>query len=210
MRPSLLQFQMMLSAGANRVYATWNPSDMGGNMQLSNGNSRVSAIASSSSDALVRSTIPIVGDVYFEIVINQASAVGGEVIAGGVADASASLSSYVGSATTSTGVWQPNGNVYGGGAVVGNAGTNASATRRYYVAVKASTREVWVCLDGGAWVGGGDPAAGTSPTYTLGGSGDVYAAATASYLVGAYVDLVSDPANFVGSAPAGFTPGLFA
>ena len=73
------------------------------------------------------------------------------------------------------------------------------------LAVDAGTRAVWVKLStAGGWAGGGDPAAGTRPSFVLDGASPI--------LVGGNV---SNPANYVeilaadqhvGVAPSGFSP----
>ena len=72
------------------------------------------------------------------------------------------------------------------------------------------TRGVWLRTDNMApgWRGGGDPAAGTSPTFVFPGSSPIYGGASCDDL-GESVTLVL-PENFVGSPPAGFRAGILA
>lgn len=205
---SVIATQMMMMAGAPSVtYATWNPLDASPNIILFNGNTR--ADRSSSGYDSVRSTAAVSGKRYFELLHRVVSA-GGNSSAGGVSDSSQSVASpnYCGSSTLSAGLWVPPGNVYTNGAVIGSGlGAQPVGVTRSEWAVDSATRKVWVRIHGGAWLLGGDPALGTTPTATLTGSGGIYAMAT-PYTSSWWVDLVSDPANMLGVAPSGFTAGL--
>ena len=84
---------------------------------------------------------------------------------------------------------------------------------RFGVAVDTATRQVWIRQvssgSSGIWAGGGDPAAGTLPSRVLAGTGGLYAAgSTGTVIDTAYVELVSDPSQFWGVPPAGFSAGL--
>ena len=187
------------------AYATWNPLDKAAGITLSNGDSRADGAGGYRS---VRSTASVSGKRYFEMLHNVAS-VGGNSSAHGVSDGTQSLNSpaYVGSTSLSAGVWVPPGGVYTNGPTSSGIGTQPIGVTRTEWAVDSATRKVWVRVHGGAWVGGGDPVTGTSPTATLGGTGGIYAMAT-PFASGWWVDLVSNPTNMTGTAPSGFTAGL--
>lgn len=85
--------------------------------------------------------------------------------------------------------------------------TSASGTqpRTDRIRVAVSGRSFWFAIGAGAWLGGGDPAAGTSPTFTLAGSAPVYVGADADS--GQYVTMLL-PEDYAYAAPSGFTPGI--
>jgi len=199
---------MMARARKNRTAApaaTWNPLDKASGITLSNGNSRADGAGGYYS---VRSTASVSGKRYFEMLINV-TAVGGNSTAKGVSDGTQSLYSphYAGSTSLSAGVWTPSGQIYINGATTSGIGAQPVGVTRTEWAVDSATRKVWVRVHGGAWVGGGDPALGTTPTATLTGSGGIFAMAT-PFHSGEWSDLVSNPANMIGAAPSGFTAGL--
>lgn len=189
-------------------YATWNPSDKDTNVVLSNGNMRADRVSGAGYTS-VRSTNSVVGKRYFELLHNVVTT-GGNTSAGGVSDGTQGISTpnYVGIASLSAGLWVPPGNVYTNGAAIGaGLGAQPGGVTRSEWAIDATTRKIWVRLHGGGWLLGGDPALGTTPTATLTGSAGIFAMAT-PYLATWWIDLVSDPANMLGTAPAGFTAGL--
>lgn len=206
---SVIATQMMMMAGAPSVtYATWNPLDASADIVLTSGNMRADR-SGGGNYVSVRSTAAVSGKQYFELLHNVVST-GGNSSAGGVSDSSQSVSSpnYCGISTLSAGLWVPPGNVYTNGAVIGSGlGAQPVGVTRSEWAVDSATRKVWVRIHGGAWLLGGDPALGTTPTATLTGSGGIHAMAT-PYAVFWWVELVSDPANMLGVAPSGFTAGL--
>lgn len=80
-------------------------------------------------------------------------------------------------------------------------------TTALYAQFAISGRDVWVKTDKmGGWYGGGDPAAGTSPSFTFPGSDPIYAAAGVDD-ASESVELL-DPADYLGTAPAGFRTGI--
>ena len=149
----------------------------------------------------------VTGMCYLSFVVGITSS--GAVVSPGLGDATwggTSAAVYAGSTSTSIGVWGPNGDVYVNGSVVGNVGAIAAGD---FVQIAINTsRQVWVRKGGGAYVGGGDPAAGTSPTATLSGSGDIYPIGSVDRLsttAPRYVQLAPDAASTTGTAPSGFT-----
>src|SRR5690606_23505328 len=70
-------------------------------------------------------------------------------------------------------------------------------------AVDTTTRQVWLRLGTGAWYGGGDPAAGTSPSFVLQGTDAIYVAVSSNHQNN-YTHLQT-VAQHVNATPAGFT-----
>ncbi len=79
-----------------------------------------------------------------------------------------------------------------------NIGSNWTAGAIISVAVDIDNSKIWWRVNGGAWFGGGDPAAGTSPVFTI-ASGNTYAFAVSPYNNNGVT------ANF-GQRPFSYTP----
>lgn len=130
----------------------------------------------------------------------------------GIADATedyADPTVYVGQSADSLGVWA-DGDVLVNGVSVGSVGALPEGVESALeFAVDTATREVWVRLDGGAWVGGGDPTTATTPTAVLGGSGDLYLAGSIdlspTLVLPLAVRIDSTVAETSGTPPSGFT-----
>lgn len=120
-----------------------------------------------------------------------------------------SLANYIGQdvdgwSSFATGGGAPNRNTYHN-AVLANSivnGINPTGTN-VRLAVDLDAGKLWLSYYGSStWIGGGDPAAGTSPTYTFTPSGTYYLAYTPR-VYGAKGRLVA-VANWSYSAPSGF------
>jgi hypothetical protein len=167
--------------------------------------------ASTGTYANARSERALSGLCYFSGVVASPS---GELAGFGVVQGSVDVSSaafWVGSFAGGVGAWASLGNVYrnntAGGAVA--SGTEIAVE----FAVRVSERKVWIRASGGAWVGGGDPAANTSPTWTLSGSDDLYACGTierAGATSARYVRLHGTSGATTGTPPSGFTAASWA
>ena len=152
---------------------------------------------------------PVTGKRYFSVGI-VFSGTGG-VVSVGFADEGAPLTSdndYVGGPGGSTGAWGPSHRIFKDGVEIGSITYGAALE----IAVDAGARAAWLRNSGGAWIGGGDPASGMSPTFTVSGSGPLYFAATVWVFTSGNatrgVWLHSDAANVTGTPPAGFAKGL--
>lgn len=190
--------------------AAWDPAQKTSPATLSEANKRLTAQTSGGTYATVRSDGAITGKRYFEILIGQTGT--SEVAGAGVADATLTV--------TNAGIWVGNLSSIGswrnliyrnGGSIGANSLSHGTPPTRIGFAVDAATRNVWVRINGGAWGGGGDPAAGTTPTTTVPGTGALYAAAsltTSGATADRYAVLCSDAADIVGAAPSGFSVGI--
>lgn len=197
-------------ASAPGLSATWDSAQKSVPAVLSAGDLRLTANTGvSGTYANTRSTRGLQGLAYISAEIGTAAA--GAVYGFGVADATwnvTSASVYCGgSGSTSVGLWGPNGATYFNNSVIFSGGTG-SAPANVEIAVRVATRRVWIRRSGGAWLGGGDPAADTSPTATLSGSGVIYAAASVTRsgaLSTWFVELDPNAAATTGTVPTGFT-----
>ena len=196
------------------VATTFDPAAKSSPAVLANGNTRVSNNASGTY-ANSRTVHPISGKRYFGFFLNYSGSAGRNT-AVGVADATwaygTASSDWIGTGNSGS-AWGPGDGgtpaaIYRNGSIIASAGIIVSNLE---FAVDAATRSVWMRSNGGAWIGGGDPAAGTSPTFTVPGSGALYAVATSfntTGVVGRYIDLRAHPSNITGTAPSGFLIGL--
>lgn len=187
----------------------WDPAFSSGRAELSAGNLRLGCTPTGDSmvSANTRTTRAIQGKFYISCTLGSDAS--GAVTLFGIADETRDLtdgSGYAGQGN-SVSLFSPNGTVYGGGSSVGSAGDGGSLNDAQ-LAVDEATREVWFRWHLGAWVGGGDPALGTAPTFILPGSGLIYVCASVLvYLAGSgrFAELPSDVSEVTGTPPAGFT-----
>lgn len=167
-----------------------------------------SAIAGVGSYAAGRATRACKDKCYFSAAIRHTDS--GAVIGVGVADVTTNLTStsvYPGIDNKSVAVSSPNGQTFFNGSNVGSVGVLA-APNQVEFAVDVATRKVWVRKGGGAWLGGGDPATGTSPTATLTGTGNIYPAFWVSdtgTLINRFTTLNTEVSGTTGVVPSGFT-----
>lgn len=185
-------------------YAAWNPADKHANITLSDNDRRATSSATFRS---VRSLYPkSTGKFYFEWQYNVLL-VGGRRGGIGIGNASASLALIAGGDVNS---WALLGRgdgsfpagVYSSSAIANNAAWNHSPATRGGIAVDLDAGDIWWSLDG-AYLSGGDPAAGTGATITSISGGP--------YMIiwggenGASLTIYCDPADWTYSAPSGFS-----
>jgi hypothetical protein len=140
---------------------------------------------------------------------------GGSVCGGGAADAATDLtntSNYTGIDSASIAVSSPNGSTFVNNTNIGSAGALGNPDN-IEVAVRVSTRRLWIRQNGGSWVGGGDPAADTTPTATLTGTGAIFPAAwvaSSGATAARYVEINPTAGTTTGTVPSGFTAANWA
>jgi hypothetical protein len=83
----------------------------------------------------------------------------------------------------------------------GSVNTYNDSSRNYGFAYDVDSRKLWVRQDGGSWVGGGNPASGTTPSVTLSGTaylvGNTYQTNTQSFTI-------KDKSSQTYNPPSGF------
>ena len=202
--------RLMMAGGGGVVpmLTTWNPGYLSPAAAVAASNTELHA-SSSATYANSRSLSILSGDVYFSARCERGSS---KNFGFGVADASVNLTasgSYVGGGA-SIGLWQE-GRIYAGGSAL-VSGLAVATMQDIEIAVRTSSRRVWIRRTGSAWIGGGDPVANTTPTYTLGGTGVIHVAGSLDARTGgtanALIRLPTNPVNVTGVAPAGFTVGV--
>lgn len=198
-----------VAAGPVVTDNAWDPTKASPRALLSNSNLTVAIQAGAGIYGTVGAVKAVTGLCYFSGTPNASG--GGETAALGLGDSTVTFTdgaTWVGDGSLSAGCWPNVGTVYFGGSSVGSAGS--SATSDIQIAVRVSSRRVWIRRAGGAWVGGGDPAADTSPTCTLTGTGSIFPMASISAGSASAITLHKDAAQTTGTVPSGFTPANWA
>lgn len=216
----LKAMQGLLAAGPSgpTTFATINPADTNANLTLSGGNLTFTRNVGADSWASARATQgKISGKWYFEVRNNANGSTDGDIMIGTLrstdstgtyaGNAIQSLSSigYQMNATTGVGKYQ------GGTGFIANfpAYGFANVGQYSHIAIDLDAGKVWCRNSSGVgWLGGGDPATGTLPTYTIPVGFFVFPA------FGCFSDPASGTVNFGASAfngvvPAGFNPGWY-
>lgn len=189
------------ASGISLTFATWNPSDIGANLALSNGNLTLKKTPAGGAWTSVRANQgKSSGKWYaFEITIssnsNQLS---------GIVTAASSLATYMGGTVTS---WSY---VYDGNKYNNNAsqayGNTFTTNDVIGCAIDLDNGKVWWSKNN-VWQNSGDPAAGTNAAFT-GLSGTFYPAISL-FTLNDQVTANFGASAFSGSPPAGFNVGWY-
>ncbi len=156
--------QMILGSPFGLPPTTWSPTDKNAALVLSNGNLTATTAAGSYSPGRATNS-QSTGKHYFEcsLLTNANGFVG-------IANATYALTSgnYVGKDVNSWAL-QSRGVAADWSTVHNNAGSDTGITTLstdiFNCALDSDAGKLWFGING-TWIGGGDPAAGTSPTYT--------------------------------------------
>ncbi len=199
----MLRRMMMAGPGGAQALTAWDPSRLSPLGTLSAGNRLLGANATGQY-ANCRSIGALAGLVYFSVRCVRG---GSNNWGAGIMDASvaAGNSAWVGGGS-SAGIWYE-GRVYQSGASLHYAGSAYPDSSEVQIAVRVAARRYWMRINGGPWVGGGNPAADTTPTGTLPGTGAIYIAASIDSrgIAGGTARLPATSADVTGAVPAGFT-----
>lgn len=158
--------------------------------------------AGSGTYATARSRLALADMGYFSATPNAPAA--GETCGFGMADETAAFTSgstWAGNTNLSGAVWSQAGTGYFNGSSVGSGGSSASSD----IQGCRRGRRGWLRRAGGGWIGGGDPALDTSPTFTISGSGKIYLIGSITAGALATLTIHKDAASTTGVVPAGFT-----
>jgi hypothetical protein len=190
---------------AGQKWSRWSNYDYAAGILLAENARRATTSLDGPSGArgLVRSEFPITTQTYFEFDVVAAAGTGDTVFFG-ICDGRSTLTAKIDANTSGLCIALPSRKVFANGVELGVLdGTG----QRFGVAVDPVTRSVWVRSTDGTWLGGGDPATDTAPTYVLGGAASLLAAAE-PFKTGSSVALISWPTGLQGAAPTGFEAGL--
>ncbi len=197
--------RLMIAGGDGITLTSWDPSKLSPLGTLSAGNRLLGANATGQY-ANCRSIGALAGLVYFSVRCVKGNS---NNWGAGLMDASvvAGNAAWVGSGN-SAGIWKE-GRVYQAGGTL-HTFIAPPTSSEVQIAVRASARRYWMRINGGAWVGGGDPVADTTPTGVLPGTGVIYIAASIDSrgVPDGTALLPASPADVTGAVPAGFTAGV--
>lgn len=191
----------------------WNPSDLGAGIALSDSN-RVATNAATAAFRIVRSvTSHDTGKWYAELVLVSGEAPHPWNVFLGVANATETLTgNFLGQTANSWGLQcDDNGGDAGNARMFHNSSelgrvTAIAASSYARVAVDFDAGDAWIG-NASAWVGGGDPAAGTTPTFTFTPGATLFLAAALNSTGGTAAARARTAASqMVGSIPSGFSP----
>lgn len=147
----------------------WNPADKHANVTLSNSD-KTATSAAGGWKAVRGITSHNSGKWYAEL-LNDADGSSNGSLLFGVGTSSATLNSFVGSDASGYGIQANNttgARTYNGGSSSNAGGPYTVPGERCGVAVDFGAGSIWLsALDSGTWEGGGNPSAGTSPTFTF-------------------------------------------
>ena len=160
--------QVILGYGAASTPSgvTWNPADKDSLITLSGGDLLATRSGSDNSWRSVRATTSRnAGKLYFEIVNTTSVSTG---MMAGIGTSAAALTSYPGAGTTSWGFHAnaSGSETYHNGSSSNSGGSQVGSGSYARIAVDLDAGKLWLGTSG-SWEGGGDPASGTSPTYSF-------------------------------------------
>lgn len=206
-------FTAVRSAAVPITYAATflNPSDKDSRLTLSNANLTVVRNSGTANWACVRSAVgKNKGKFYFEIINNANGGTAGDAMWGFIRNSDA-LTTYPGNSSlgvTSMG-WEPNttpnSTKFQNGSLGAVSAYGTVAAGQYsQFAIDFDAGKLWVKNSANAnWAGGGNPSAGTTPTFTFAANTHLHIA------LAAYSNPQSATANFGASAFSGTVPSGF-
>lgn len=205
---SIIAHHSAMMASASTAQVVFDPASKAANITLSNGDKSASPTEDNAGIALSTGA-KTTGKYYVEFVLDTRGWTNQACSAGIYVGTPASYTAYLGSDASGFGSWVDSANGVGRSSYTGGVRTNISTTLpvaagdRMRMAVDISSGRVWLGRwSEAAWMGGGDPASGTLPTYTF-AAGASCRIAVNPRGVGARMSLV-DPASWANSAPPGF------
>lgn len=228
--PGLIGQSLTASAGTltphtsgGSVFATWNPSDKNAQAALSSGNIVMTSTSTTpSKTAAARSTLPITVKTRLQATLTTAAGAGLS-LSFGLSDAAVAMNDSfdTGGITNTAGIYTNTGGaaarvyenasnrLWAADAVL-SAMTTTTITVDFLI--DPATRKCWIRPAGGStYIGAGDPVAGTTPTFTLGGTGAIYACCAddqGAVVSGKNALFNGDPSGYSGSSVSGYTDGL--
>jgi len=194
-------------AAAERIY--WNPADKNAAFDLSNSNKTATRTGATAWVAARASRSRTSGKYYFEQTIEALGTSGADSIIHGLGVVTTPLTDYIGSSTSGTTAWglqvaaTPNARTTfnNGFQYTSTPPQTAGGYSRW--AIDLTAGNIWIGTPAG-WLNGGDPAAGTSPTFTFTPSLELFPMLS-GVSAGASVTLLTRSSEFLGGAPAGFS-----
>jgi hypothetical protein len=146
-------------------HATWNPLSKDSTVTLSNGNLTMVGTSGATADRCdCTQQIPSTGKWYWEVTIDATSGVYPAIGFGHIV--SNNFNNYPDQTNTDAVSIHADGDTYYYNNTLNNAYASLSATNVVQIAIDMDTGKVWFGVNN-TWLSGGDPAAGTTPEYTI-------------------------------------------
>lgn len=197
------------------TYTTWDPAKKAADVILSSANLRAETNDPSGGGSVLSVLGLSSGKYYFEVQPDQLYGSNPGFLTG-ISVGTGTEGSFCGAGSDSFGLASraSDSGTYTASSQTNVNGSGASSTSEYHrIAVDVDAGKLWFAISNrasGAWIGGGDPAVGTSPTYSFAPGSTVYAMACPrrgdagnpsdrNRLVAKF-----DPASWSGTPPAGF------
>ncbi len=149
-------------------YCTWNPVYKNATVAATDGNLSANSGATSSTHRMIFGTLGFTTASYFEITTSGGSTTMVSIVGAGQATTGTADGVYVGSFSKSFGLGYATNAAswYATGATNANGAATNLVDGTWGFAVDPANGKAWVRNTSGSWIGGGDPAAGTLPTFT--------------------------------------------
>jgi hypothetical protein len=202
--------EMMALGSVLPSQSAFSPTNLAADILLSNSNkTATSSLASQTGGMVLSATGKTTGKFYLEMGMTSTLAHGNAVYMG-IRRGTTALSNAVGfDASLSWGsiMQGAGGNTRSTAfnSVVTNSSTNTTQTpNASRISVDVGGGKLWLSVPGSVtWAGGGDPASGTSPTYTFTPGTDTFYFAACPRSSGNLIT-ITDPGSWVNAAPTGF------
>lgn len=199
--------QILAASGGGGVGTYWNPADTDAKISLSGGNAIATRSSTSSGTWCATRSVTGHNSGKWYAEIGDTTDVASAMMAG-IGTAASSLATYPGGLATS---WGIHANSSGGlrtytNTVASNPGLPTIGAGGYArIAYDAATGRIWLGVSSSAtWAGGGDPATGTSPTYTV-AAGTLLHLMLGMFTSGQVCTLKNHAGENTGTIPAGFS-----
>ena len=156
------------AAGDIGNYCTWNPVYKNATVAATDGNLSANSGATSSTHRMIFGSLGFTTASYFEITTSGGSTTMVSIVGAGQATTGTADGVYVGSFSKSFGLGYATNAAswYSTGATNANGAATNLVDGTWGFAVDPANGKAWVRNTSGSWIGGGDPAAGTLPTFT--------------------------------------------
>lgn len=154
------------------TYDVWDGSKKATDVTLSNGDLDCDSNSTTGGGSVLSVGGKSAGKFYFEVEQVQQYATNAGYLTG-ISLGTGTYTSYPGATTSSFGLASTTtgSDIWSNGVASNNSASGVATVGQYHrIAVDVDAGKVWLAISNrssGAWIGGGDPAAGTSPTFTF-------------------------------------------
>jgi len=191
-------------------YCTWNPVNKNATVVTTDANLSANSGATASAHRMIFGSQGFTTPSYFEITTSGGTTGMVSIVGVGQNTTGTADGVYVGSYSKSFGLGYATNaaNWYANGATNANGAATNLVDGTWGFAVDPANGKAWVRNTSGNWIGGGDPAAGTLPTFTWTSDGLPWFPIMSFYNVAAtfVVILNAGQRSYAFTAPSGFRP----